>query len=107
MSIWHRLIGITLPQVPDRRSQFRAAATIQEVPYRLRCRREITPGQTRRLDQGRRSTEGEALAASVLSAMAGAVAVSRAISDKRLSDELLGAARASIKARLGLSEAVL
>ena len=53
------------------------------------------------------STEGEALAASVLSAMAGAVAVSRAISDKRLSNELLGAARASIKARLGLSEVVL
>jgi TetR/AcrR family transcriptional repressor of nem operon len=52
-------------------------------------------------------TESEALAASVLSAMAGAVAVSRAVSDKRLSDELLGAARASIKARLGLSEAVL
>lgn len=52
-------------------------------------------------------TESEALAASVLSAMAGAVAVSRAVSDKRLSDELLGAARASIKARLGLSEAAL
>jgi hypothetical protein len=33
--------------------------------------------------------------------MAGAVAVSRAFSDKRLSDDLSGAARASIKARLG------
>jgi TetR/AcrR family transcriptional regulator, transcriptional repressor for nem operon len=52
-------------------------------------------------------TGGEALAASVLSAMAGAVAVSRAVSDKRLSDELLVAARASIKARLGLSDAAL
>jgi TetR/AcrR family transcriptional regulator, transcriptional repressor for nem operon len=50
---------------------------------------------------------GEALAAAVLSAMAGAVAVSRAVSDKRLSDELMAAARASIKARLGLSEAAL
>lgn len=50
-------------------------------------------------------TEGEALAGSVLSAMAGAVAVSRTVSDKRLSDELLDAARASIKARLGLCEA--
>jgi TetR/AcrR family transcriptional repressor of nem operon len=52
-------------------------------------------------------TGSEALAASVLSAMAGAVALSRALSDKSLSDELLGAARASIKARLGLSEAAL
>jgi TetR/AcrR family transcriptional repressor of nem operon len=52
-------------------------------------------------------TGGEALAASVLSAMAGAVAVSRAVSDKRLSDELLVAARVSIKARLGLSNAAL
>jgi TetR/AcrR family transcriptional repressor of nem operon len=50
-------------------------------------------------------TNGEALAASVLSAMAGAVAVSRTVSDERLSDELLDAARASIKARLGLCEA--
>jgi TetR/AcrR family transcriptional regulator, transcriptional repressor for nem operon len=48
-------------------------------------------------------TGGEALAAAVLSAMAGAVAVSRAVFDKRLSDELLGVARASVKARLGLS----
>jgi TetR/AcrR family transcriptional repressor of nem operon len=48
---------------------------------------------------------GEELAASVLSMMAGAVALSRTISDKRLSDELLAAARESIKARLGLSNA--
>jgi len=52
-------------------------------------------------------TGGEALAASVLSAMAGAVAVSRAVSNKRLSDELLVAARVSIKARLALSNATL
>lgn len=48
--------------------------------------------------------DSQALAASVLSAMAGAVAVSRAVSDKRLSDELLAAARQSIKSRLGLSD---
>jgi TetR/AcrR family transcriptional repressor of nem operon len=46
----------------------------------------------------------DALAASVLSAMAGAVAVSRAVSDKSLSDEMLEAARAGIKARLGVSD---
>ena len=50
---------------------------------------------------------GEALAASVLAAMAGAVAVSRGVSDKRLSDELLVAARQSIRARLGLTDADL
>ena len=49
----------------------------------------------------------KALAASVLSAMAGAVAVSRAVSDKRLSDEMLETARNSIKARLGLDDASL
>jgi TetR/AcrR family transcriptional repressor of nem operon len=48
--------------------------------------------------------DGEALAASVQSAMAGAVAVSRLVSDRRLSDELLKSARASIKARLGLRD---
>lgn len=44
----------------------------------------------------------DGLAASVLAAMAGAVAVSRGIADKRLSDALLAAARDSIKLRLGL-----
>jgi TetR/AcrR family transcriptional repressor of nem operon len=51
--------------------------------------------------------DAEALAASVLSAMAGAVAVARAVSDKRLSDEMLEAARESIKARLGLEDHTL
>ena len=50
-------------------------------------------------------SDSEALAASVLSAMAGAVAVSRTVSDKRLSDELLKSTRESIKTRLGLSDA--
>jgi TetR/AcrR family transcriptional repressor of nem operon len=49
---------------------------------------------------------GEALAASVLAAMAGAVAVSRSVSDKRLSDELLAAARVGVKARLGLNNGI-
>jgi len=43
-------------------------------------------------------------AASMLSAMVGAVALSRAVSDRTLSDELLNAARAGIKAKLGLTE---
>jgi hypothetical protein len=47
------------------------------------------------------------LASSVFSAMAGAVAVSRAVSDKRLSDEMLETARNSIKARLGVDDASL
>jgi TetR/AcrR family transcriptional repressor of nem operon len=51
--------------------------------------------------------ESETLAASLLSAMAGAVAVARAVSDKRLSDEMLEAARASIKARLGVNDEAL
>ena len=51
--------------------------------------------------------DSEALAASVQSAMAGAVAVSRTVSDRRFSDELLKSARASIKARLGLSDTAL
>ncbi|MGH6889039.1 MAG: TetR/AcrR family transcriptional regulator [Rhizomicrobium sp.] len=51
--------------------------------------------------------DSEALAASVLSAMAGAVAVARAVSDRQLSVELLEAARDSIKARLGLNDATL
>lgn len=51
--------------------------------------------------------DASALAASVLSAMAGAVAVSRAVSDRRLSDEMLETARESIKMRLGVSDADL
>lgn len=49
----------------------------------------------------------ERLAASVLSAMSGAVTLSRAVSDQRLSDEMLDSARASIKSRLGLTDAML
>jgi TetR/AcrR family transcriptional repressor of nem operon len=51
--------------------------------------------------------EPEKLATSVLSAMVGAVALSRAVSDKQLSNELLDSARSGIKARLGLSDVAL
>jgi TetR/AcrR family transcriptional repressor of nem operon len=44
----------------------------------------------------------EALAASILSAMAGAIGVARAVSDKRLSDDVLKATRETIKGRLSL-----
>ena len=48
--------------------------------------------------------DAEKLAPSILAAMAGAVALSRTISDRHLSDELLASSRAGIKARLGLTE---
>ena len=49
--------------------------------------------------------DADRVAVSVLSAMVGAVSLSRAVSDSHLSDQLLDAARAGIKARLGLSDA--
>ena len=51
--------------------------------------------------------EAERLASSILSAMVGAVSLSRAVSDRELSDELLKAARDGIKSRLGLTDAAL
>ncbi|HEY1708119.1 MAG TPA: TetR/AcrR family transcriptional regulator [Rhizomicrobium sp.] len=51
--------------------------------------------------------EPDTLAATILSAMAGAVALSRAVTDKALSDDLLQSARANIKARLGITETTL
>ena len=51
--------------------------------------------------------DAEKLAPSILAAMAGAVALSRTISDRNLSDELLASSRAGIKARLGLTELTL
>ena len=47
------------------------------------------------------------IAPSILSAMAGAVALSRTISDRSLSDEMLASTRAGIKTRLGLTDLVL
>lgn len=54
-----------------------------------------------------RIDNAESLAPAVLSAMVGAVSLSRAVNDKTLSDELLVAARDGIKARLGLRDATL
>jgi TetR/AcrR family transcriptional repressor of nem operon len=51
--------------------------------------------------------DGKKLAPSILSAMSGAVTLSRAVTDLQLSDELLAAARAGIKARLGLTDYAL
>jgi TetR/AcrR family transcriptional repressor of nem operon len=50
--------------------------------------------------------DAKGLAPLTLSAMTGAVTLSRAISDRKLSDEILQAARTGIKARLGLGVAV-
>jgi TetR/AcrR family transcriptional regulator, transcriptional repressor for nem operon len=71
--------------------------------------RLLADGMTQRIVDCDIAPDGDAqlLAASVLSAMAGAVAISRAVSDKRLSDEMLEAARASIKQRLGVTDAAL
>jgi TetR/AcrR family transcriptional regulator, transcriptional repressor for nem operon len=49
--------------------------------------------------------EAEVLAASLLPAMAGAVAIARAVPDRTLSDALLESARKSIRLRLGLPPA--
>jgi len=51
--------------------------------------------------------DADTLAPSILAAMAGAVSLSRTISDPELSDDLLASTRAGIKARLGLSETAL
>lgn len=47
--------------------------------------------------------ERQGLAGSLLAEMAGAVALSRAVSDRALSDRLLAESRARIKARMGLA----
>lgn len=51
--------------------------------------------------------DAEKLAPSMLAAMAGAVALSRTISDRDLSNELLASTRTGIKARLGVGDADL
>jgi TetR/AcrR family transcriptional regulator, transcriptional repressor for nem operon len=47
--------------------------------------------------------KSEALAASILSAMAGGIGIARAVSDKRLSNDVLKATRETIKGRLSLT----
>ncbi len=49
------------------------------------------------------ASEKRALAVSMLSEMTGAVAAARAVSDKKLSDEILSSARRSLRARAGLT----
>jgi TetR/AcrR family transcriptional repressor of nem operon len=51
--------------------------------------------------------DAEQLAPSIFATMAGAVALSRTISDPALSNEFLATTRANIKARLGLTDAML
>ncbi|MBL6937229.1 MAG: TetR/AcrR family transcriptional regulator [Alphaproteobacteria bacterium] len=51
--------------------------------------------------------DAEALAPSIFATMAGAVSLSRTISDQTLSNEFLSTTRANIKARLGLTDAAL
>jgi TetR/AcrR family transcriptional regulator, transcriptional repressor for nem operon len=65
--------------------------------------RRLTGALANLIEAAGRTDSGK-LAAFVLSAMAGAVVVSRAVSDQNLSDELLAAARENIKARLGLHD---
>jgi TetR/AcrR family transcriptional repressor of nem operon len=50
-------------------------------------------------------TDDQAVAASILADMAGAIALSRSVADKRLSNNVLNATRRRIKARLGLRDA--
>jgi hypothetical protein len=47
------------------------------------------------------------IAPAILAAMAGAVALSRTISDRQLSDDLLASTREDIKSRLGLTDLAL
>ena len=51
--------------------------------------------------------DADTLAPSIFATMAGAVSLSRTISDRALSNEFLSATRANIKARLGLGDAAL
>jgi TetR/AcrR family transcriptional regulator, transcriptional repressor for nem operon len=61
-------------------------------------------GRLARQIKDARIADSETLAPSVLSAMVGAVILSRAVSDETLSDGLLASARKNIKAQLGISE---
>jgi TetR/AcrR family transcriptional repressor of nem operon len=69
--------------------------------------RNLVAGIARLIEDAGIEGDAETLAASVTSAMAGAVAISRAVSDRYLSDQMLATARESIKARLGVTDADL
>ena len=60
-----------------------------------------------RLIDDARVPDAKRIAPAILAAMAGAVALSRTISDQQLSDDLLASTRAGIKARLGLTDLAL
>ena len=60
-----------------------------------------------RLIDDARVADAKRIAPAILAAMAGAVALSRTISDPQLSDDLLASTRAGIKARLGLTDLAL
>jgi len=60
-----------------------------------------------RLIDDARVPDAKRIAPAILAAMAGAVALSRTISDQQLSDDLLASTRAGIKARLGLTDFAL
>ena len=69
--------------------------------------KSLVAGLEQRIAEAGIEGDAHALAASVISAMAGAVAISRAVTDPVLSDQMLATARESIKARLGVSDADL
>jgi len=69
--------------------------------------KSLVEGLEQRIRESGIAGDAHALAASVISAMAGAVAISRAVTDPVLSDQMLATARESIKARLGVSDADL
>jgi TetR/AcrR family transcriptional repressor of nem operon len=69
--------------------------------------KSLVEGLEQRIRESGIEGDAHALAASVISAMAGAVAISRAVTDPVLSDQMLATARESIKARLGVSDADL
>jgi TetR/AcrR family transcriptional repressor of nem operon len=66
--------------------------------------KSLVAGLQQRIAEAGIEGDAHALAASVISAMAGAVAISRAVTDRVLSDQMLATARESIKARLGVSD---
>jgi TetR/AcrR family transcriptional repressor of nem operon len=69
--------------------------------------KSLVEGLEQRIRESGIEGDAHALAASVISAMAGAVAISRAVTDPVLSDQMLATARESIKTRLGVSDADL
>jgi TetR/AcrR family transcriptional repressor of nem operon len=95
----HPTMGCPLPalnsELPRQSESFRAA-------FDAGVKRLV--GQFEQWISGAGIANAEKLAVSTVSAMVGALALARAVSDRHLSDELIESARAGIKARLGLVE---